>query len=1099
MQKKKLNIGFDIGVASVGWSLIDEDNNLIDLGVRLFEDPAATGELENQKRRTARLQRRRIRRIRNRKDILIKFLVDQGLAKSDDDIKNEIIKNNCSKYSKYKNPIEIKYHALNKKKISNEELIIILFHYIHHRGFTYLTDEIYELEKKRALENKDHNENKNKFPSEVIYDFYLKNGYYNGAPEKQIFSIREYENEIRTILNNLNKDEKFIEEYLRIFKLIRNFATGPGGKDSPTPYGLYRIEDGKVKKIGDNLWDVTIGRCTVYPDEFRGLKSSPIAELFNLTNDLNNLYFYKDRTSKLSKDEKIKLFNEINDSWKKNKAKNVTLKLIAKIKNEDITDEDISGYRGDEKKPEFTKLDNYRILFQFLLENNYLNAKDFDLTSIKSLTLANDLFKVISKDPNDKNKQKEYVKNVYPKATQSSIDVLIDKISKLSSTHSLSYKAMIEFITNCLFENINSSTHFYEKMKKNIEIRFKKGKYLNKESFDDSIISPTVRRSLRQTIKVFNKIIKLYSKKYEINNITIEMPRDKNTADQKIKLNKMMKKNRDKLANWASEAKIDLDKLKANVKQKISLCMDQDYLDIYDGEKINLDTLINQPGVYEIEHIIPYSISFDDSLNNKVLTKKHLNAEKSNLTPYQWLSQKGLYDKYKDRVLSNKNFSKRKRDNLLYENDPLKELQGFVGRNLADTRYASSEALNVFSSFAMMNHDLYPNMKIKVISGSVTNFINKSLFKFIKNRDLYYHHAVDATIVNFLSNNPKIDRLCKYYYFNDRYKEEGSKIIDRETGEILSVDGNDITGDLNQNNVVAQLKKQIIERIEPASVDKKVKYSRQIVHPKNKQLANETIYSVKWNDQDPSKCHIIKKIDLLGANTKMADLEKYFLNENNIESDKLLIFKLDSKLYKKLFDIFNHYYKLDPKKNPFIQFMQEQFKNEKPEWIQLDQQRIRKLRLIGDEKKDTNIIKLKSHSNNAILESLKPLGIRVYRSNDGKLKTIPINQKILKTDKNNQMIIDENKLFNVLEKNKISSKTFLLITNGTIFIDRITHELYYSNGGGNFNQNLIEIKPLEFNPKKQIQIVINTIIKNYWIAEIDELGNIYNKKEITVL
>ncbi len=25
--KKKINIGFDIGVASVGWSLIDEDHN----------------------------------------------------------------------------------------------------------------------------------------------------------------------------------------------------------------------------------------------------------------------------------------------------------------------------------------------------------------------------------------------------------------------------------------------------------------------------------------------------------------------------------------------------------------------------------------------------------------------------------------------------------------------------------------------------------------------------------------------------------------------------------------------------------------------------------------------------------------------------------------------------------------------------------------------------------------------------------------------------------------------------------------------------------------------------------------------------------------
>lgn len=40
MTSKKINIGLDIGVASVGWSLLDENAEIIDIGVRLFDDPA---------------------------------------------------------------------------------------------------------------------------------------------------------------------------------------------------------------------------------------------------------------------------------------------------------------------------------------------------------------------------------------------------------------------------------------------------------------------------------------------------------------------------------------------------------------------------------------------------------------------------------------------------------------------------------------------------------------------------------------------------------------------------------------------------------------------------------------------------------------------------------------------------------------------------------------------------------------------------------------------------------------------------------------------------------------------------------------------------
>ena len=74
---------------------------------------------------------------------------------------------------------------------------------------------------------------------------------------------------------------------------------------------------------------------------------------------------------------------------------------------------------------------------------------------------------------------------------------------------------------------------------------------------------------------------------------------------------------------------------------------------------------------YEIDHIIPISVSLDDSLSNKVLASRLENQQKGNLTPMMaYLKGKftdGNLEKYKLFVNSNKNFNHKKRSNLLDE------------------------------------------------------------------------------------------------------------------------------------------------------------------------------------------------------------------------------------------------------------------------------------------------------------------------------------------------------------------------------------------------------------------------------------------------
>ncbi|WP_318025088.1 RRXRR domain-containing protein [Mycoplasmopsis arginini] len=67
MNKKDVTIGFDLGIASVGWSIIDnKTNDILKLGSRLFQEREKA-----EDRRNFRNIRRRIRRRKYKKEKFI--------------------------------------------------------------------------------------------------------------------------------------------------------------------------------------------------------------------------------------------------------------------------------------------------------------------------------------------------------------------------------------------------------------------------------------------------------------------------------------------------------------------------------------------------------------------------------------------------------------------------------------------------------------------------------------------------------------------------------------------------------------------------------------------------------------------------------------------------------------------------------------------------------------------------------------------------------------------------------------------------------------------------------------------------------------------
>ena len=77
---------------------------------------------------------------------------------------------------------------------------------------------------------------------------------------------------------------------------------------------------------------------------------------------------------------------------------------------------------------------------------------------------------------------------------------------------------------------------------------------------------------------------------------------------------------------------------------------------LYSGKEINLGRL-NEKGYVEIDHALPFSRTWDDSFNNKVLVLGSENQNKGNRTPYEYLNGKDNsreWQEFKARVESSR-------------------------------------------------------------------------------------------------------------------------------------------------------------------------------------------------------------------------------------------------------------------------------------------------------------------------------------------------------------------------------------------------------------------------------------------------------------
>jgi CRISPR-associated endonuclease Csn1 len=181
----------------------------------------------------------------------------------------------------------------------------------------------------------------------------------------------------------------------------------------------------------------------------------------------------------------------------------------------------------------------------------------------------------------------------------------------------------------------------------------------------------------------------------------------------------------------------EVDKIRKNAKpstneiNKYKLWLEQGYVSPYTGKLIPLSDLFTTK--YQIEHIIPQSRLFDDSLSNKVICESEVNELKSNMTAFEFIRKNegriitltggktvkiftiDVYNKHITGYYS-KNKSKQKR--LLSEEIPEK----FIERQLNDTKYISKIVKSLLSKIVREDDEQEVTSKNVIpLNGSITS------------------------------------------------------------------------------------------------------------------------------------------------------------------------------------------------------------------------------------------------------------------------------------------------------------------------------------------------------------------------------------------
>lgn len=764
-------IGLDIGIASVGWATLllnseDEPCKILDMGSRIFDvaENPKNGDSLASPRRENRSARRRLRRKRHRLERIKNLISSSGIMTLDE------IYNIYSSAEEKSDIYEIRYNALDKL-LKKEEFVGLLIHLAKRRGFKSNRKVEGEDTKSEAgkltTAVKENTELLEKAGYRTIGEMLYKDEKFQKCKRNKsesytnTFSRQMFCDEIAIIfdmqrkLGNTYATERLEEKYIDIYTSQRAFDEGPGGN---SPYGGNQIEK-------------MIGKCRFEEGEYRALKAQYSSEYSSLLQKINSIRM-------VSPNEKMQLSQEQRKQVINLFMKKDTVTYSAIRKELGINDSFIFNITYGEKSideiEKSTKL-------KFMQAYNKIKKAYGDGFKYLTKDKLNAIGYALTVHKNDE-KIEAYLKVSDFSESEIAVALTLPAFKKAGNLSVKACEKITPFLEQGMLYNEACEAAGYNFKADDGQVK----KRLLPAEADElkDICNPVVRRAISQTIKVINSIIRKYDESPSF--ISVELARElaKNFEDRgeiEKKQNENFGNNQ-KLMDMIRE---DYGKYNATGMDlvKLKLWREQDGICPYSLRPIEAERLF-EIGYVDIDHIIPYSLCFDDGYKNKVLVFSNENRQKGNRLPMQYVKNKDAFTVWVENNIRNTG----KRKNLLKESFTEDDEAAWKQRNLNDTEYISRFMYSYIRDhleFAPNNTDR--KKVITTVNGNATSYVRKrwGISKLREDGDL--HHAVDALVVACITNG-MIKKIAEY---SKRHETHNAQLpdydtLDKKTGELIN-------------------------------------------------------------------------------------------------------------------------------------------------------------------------------------------------------------------------------------------------------------------------------------------------------------------------
>jgi CRISPR-associated endonuclease Csn1 len=752
----RYRLALDLGTTSIGWAMLrlnrdDRPVAIIRAGVRIFGDGRSPkdGSSLAVTRRTARGMRRNRDRKLKRKAKLMQALIDLGFFPKDEPSRKALDR---------LDPYALRAKGLDHA-LSLAEFARAIFHLNQRRGF----------KSNRKTDKKDNEAGALKTAIKFLRESlkqenartvgeWLARRHENRAPVR----ARYRENRIVTPTGK-SKIEKSYDLYIDRAMVEHEFDEiwAKQREFDPTAFADDARETLKSILFHQRpLKPVKPGRCTFLPEEERAPLALPSTQQFRIYQELNNLAILlpDGREQPLSLEQRNLLAAELNRNSHR------TFTQIAKLlRLGGRADFNLSDEKRDRLKGNLTTA--------ILVDDDMFGSKwhEYSLTRqdeivVKLVQEEDDaaLLRWLKEEFQFDEPHAERIANVglpegYGSLSRKALARILPELMRDVVTYNVAVQAagfehhsMLSYAQQT-GEIMPELPYYGEPLQRHIGFGTGDPKDIPEKRFG-RIANPTVHIGLNQVRKVVNALIKRYGNPDEV---IIEVTRElKQSRDKKNEIQREQAGRQKQNDAWRLEIKaitgfdasaLDLQKMRLWTELNISDASSRKCP--YTGEQIGLSMLFSDS--VEIEHILPFSRTLDDSLNNKTVSLRRANRDKGNRTPYEaFANSPDGYD-YNSILQRASTMPREKAKRFAADGYQrwLREDKDFLARALTDTAYLSRIAREYLSLVC-------PPHKVRAIPGRLTALLRAKFglndilgLRGEKNRNDHRHHAVDACVI----------------------------------------------------------------------------------------------------------------------------------------------------------------------------------------------------------------------------------------------------------------------------------------------------------------------------------------------------------------